>query len=61
MLCVTGVHVRDMTNTVFVILHLNLSHLSVFLLIMVSVGSVPSLLVSADLVGSVLGFSGSIT
>ena len=28
MLCVTGVYLRDITNTNFVILHLNVSHLS---------------------------------
>ena len=29
MLCVTGMSIRDITNTIFVILHLNLSHLSI--------------------------------
>ena len=29
MLCVTGVYLRDTTNTIFVILQLNLSHLSI--------------------------------
>ena len=28
-LCVTGVYLRDLTNIIFVILHLNVSHLSV--------------------------------
>ena len=28
MLCVSGVYLRDITNTIFVILHLNVSHLS---------------------------------
>ena len=30
MLCVTGVYLRDLDNMIFVILHLNVSHLSVF-------------------------------
>ena len=30
MLCVTGVYLRDVTNTILVILHLNVSHLSVY-------------------------------
>ena len=30
MLCVTGVYSRDITNMILVILHLNVSHLSVF-------------------------------
>ena len=29
MLCVTGVYLRDITNTIFVILHFNVSQLSV--------------------------------
>ena len=32
LLCVTGVHLWDITKTIFVILHLNVSHLSVFVL-----------------------------
>ena len=33
MLCVTGVYYRDIIYTIFSILHLNVSHLSAFLLI----------------------------
>ena len=32
LLCVTGVHLWDITKTIFVILHLNVSHLGVFVL-----------------------------
>ena len=30
LLCVTGVYLRDITNTFFVILHLNVNHLCIF-------------------------------
>ena len=54
MLCVTGVYLRDITNTSFVILHLNVSQLSIYTLLICFIIAVIYLFIAFFCSGHVL-------